>query len=207
MSVVLFQNSLVLSDTTKSTFNNQNVTDAEADVSNGAISTQAGNEEIFKTDFGTKKTYNLYNYPADHTETSYDNYTAVTRTAPRVGFAKNHLFDIHVAFLKYVPLIIAHIDPPLYQKAKDHMLNMTYADYFYIISYPKYSGFKIKQDPTYTAYIASATTTTAPPNLFGLLLISGIIAVVVVGAVIVLRKRGVKTQITEPQAPPPPPTT
>ncbi len=209
MSIVLFQNSLVLDQKTKSTFNNQNVTDAEVDVSNGAISTSVGNEEIFKTDFGTKKTYNLYNYTADPTETDYDTYNAVTRTAPRVGFAKNHLFDIHVAFLKYVPLIVAHIDPPLYQKAKDHMLNMTYADYFYLISYPKYSGFKIQHDPTYTAYIASTATTTIPPNLFGLLLIGGIIAVVVVGAVIVLKRRGAKTQIAEPQAPPPPspPTT
>jgi hypothetical protein len=207
MSLVLFQNSLVLDQTTKSTFNNQNVTDAEIDVSNGAITTQAGNEDIFKTDFGTKKTYNLYNYTADPTETDFDTYNAVTRTAPRVGFAKNHLFDIHVAFLKYVPLIVAHIDPPLYQRAKDHLLNMTYADYLYLISYPKYSGFRIEHDPTFTAYIASTATATVPPNLFGLILIGGIMAAVVVGAVIVLRRRGAKTQIVETQALPPPPTT
>jgi hypothetical protein len=211
MSIVLFQNSLALDQKTasKSTVNNRNVTDAEEDVSNGAISTTAGNEEIFKTDFGSKKQYKLYNYTADPTQTTYNTYDTVTRTAPRTGYAKNPLFSIHVAFLKYVPLIVAHIDPPLYQKTKDHMLNMTYADYFYLISYPKYSGFKIQHDPTYTAYIASTATTTIPPNLFGLLLIGGIIAVVVVGAVIVLRRRGAKTQIAEPQAPPPPspPTT
>jgi len=197
MSIVLFQNSLVLDQKTKSTFNNQNVTDAEVDVSNGVISTAAGNEEIFKTDFGTKKQYKLYmTGDTDATAKSYD---AITRTAPRPGYARNPLFSMHVALLKYVPLIVAHIDPPLYQKAKDHMLNMEYADYFYIISYPTYSGFEIRHDPTYTAYIASPTP--GPPNLFGLLLIGGIIAIVVIGAVFVLRKRGAKTQPVQPSEP------
>jgi len=207
MSIVLFQNSLVLDQKTKSTFNNQNVTDAEVDVSNGAISTQAGNEEVFKTDFGTKKKYKLYNYTAGDTEGTAKSYDAITRTVPRRGYAKNPLFSMHVALLKYVPLIVAHIDPPLYQKAKDQMLNMEYADYFYIISYPKYSGFKIEHDPTYTAYFASATPTTGLPNLFGLLLIGGIIAVVIIGAVYVVRRRGSKTQPVQPQPPSPPVTT
>jgi len=206
MSIVLFQNSLVLDQTTtsKSTVNNQNVTDAEVDVSNGAISTTAANEEIFKTDFSTKKTYNLYNYTADPTETTYDTYNAVTRTALRAGYAKNHLLDMHVAFLKYVPLIVANIAPALFQKAKDRMLNMSYADYFYIVSYPKYSGFKVQHDPTYTAYIEGTTGTTTTPgsNLFGLILIGGITAVVVVGAVLILRKRGAKTQAVQPPTPP-----
>ena len=209
MSIVLFQNSLVLDQktTSTSTVNNKNVTDAEEDVSDGAISTKAGNEEIFKTDFGTKKTYNLYNYTADPTETDYNTYNAVTRTAPRAGYANNHLFDLHVAFLKYVPLIVAHVAPELFQQAKDRILSMTYSDYFYVVSYPTYSGFRIKHDPTYTAYIASTASTTIQPNLFGLLLIGGLIAVVIVGAVVVLKRRGAKTQIAEPQAPPPPPTT
>ncbi len=199
MSIVLFQNSLVLDHTTtsKSTVNNEDVTDTEVDVSNGAISTQAGNEEIFRTDFGTKKQYKLYNYTAGNTEKSYD---AITRTAPRPGFARNPLFFMHVALLKYVPLIVAHIDPPLYQKAKNHMLNMEYADCFYIISYPMYSGFKVVHDPTYTAYIAG-TTTTGLPNLFGLILIGGIIAIVVIGAVFVLKRRGSKIQLAEPSTP------
>jgi len=199
MSIVLFQNSLVLDHTTKSTFNNQNVTDAEMDVSNGAISTEAANEKIFEANFGTKKQYNLYNYTADSTETAYDTYNATTRTAPRPGYAKNPLFSMHVALLKYVPLIVKHIDPPLYEKAKDHMLNMTYADYFYLISYPKYSGFKVEHDPTYTAYIASPTT--GLPNLFGLIVIGGIVAVVVIGAVVVLRRRRSQTQSIQPSTP------
>jgi len=205
MSIVLFQNSLVLNDVTKSTFNNQNVTDADIDVSSGTISTQAGNEKIFDANFGEKKTYSLYNYTADPTETNYDTYNAITRTAARPGFARNPLFSMHVALLKYLPLIVAHIDPPLYQKAKDHILDMTYADYFYIISYPTYSGFKVKHDPTYTAYIASTATT--PPlgtGILGLILIGGIIAVAIIAVAIVFKRRSAKTPTVQ-QAPPPPP--
>ncbi len=204
MSVVLFQNSLVLDQKTNSVSNNnQNVTDAEVDVSNGSILTQAGNEEIFKTDFGSKRQYKLYNYTADPTENTYETYDAVTRTAPRAGYARNHLFDLHVAFLKYVPLIVAHIDSPLFQNAKDRMLSMEYADYFYVVSYPKYSGFKVEHDPTYTAYIATTEPTLGPSGLLGLLLISGIIAVAVIGSVVLIRKRrGPKAQRVQPPAPP-----
>jgi hypothetical protein len=202
MSIVLFQNSLVLGQTTMSTFNDKNVTDAEDDVSGGSITTQASNdnEKIFDTDFGTKASYRLYNYTTDRTETKYNNYTAVTRTVAGEGFAKNPLFSIHVALLRYLPLVVAHIDPSLYAAAKDHMLNMTYADYFYIISYPEYSGFKIAHDPTYTAYIASTAVTTSPPTsgLFGLVLIVGIVALIAVGAVYVLKKRAPKTQAVQP---------
>jgi hypothetical protein len=61
MSIVLFQNSLTLNQSTKSTYNNQNVTDAELDVSNGAVTTTVGNDKIFETEFGTKPKYSLYN--------------------------------------------------------------------------------------------------------------------------------------------------
>jgi hypothetical protein len=202
MSIVLFQNSLVLDNIkTQSAYGTQNVTDAEVDVSEGEISTKAGNEEIFKTDFGTKATYQLYNYTADPTETQYTTHNAVTRTAPRLGYAKNPLFSMHVALLKYVPIIVQHIAPALYQKAKDRMLNMTYADYFYIISYPEYSGFKVKHDPTYTAFISTPGLAT-PANWFGLLLIIAIIAVIAVVVVLVVRRRGRKTQALSPSTQP-----
>jgi len=202
MSIVLFQNSLVLGEVkTQSSYENQNVTDTELDVSTGEISTKAGNEEIFKTDFGTKATYQLYNYTADPSETEYTTHGAVTRTAPRPGFAKNPLFSIHVALLKYVPLIVQHIAPALYQRAKDYMLNMTYADYFYLISYPTYSGFKVKHDPTYTAYIAGTIDTNPASRWFGLLLVGGIVAVIATAAVLVVRRRGHKTQALQPPAP------
>jgi len=204
MSIVLFQNSLVLGDIkTQSSYGTQNVTDAELNVSSGEISTKAGNEEIFKTDFGTKAKYQLYNYTKNQDETEYTEYTPVTRTAPRPGYAKNPLFSIHVALLKYVPLIVQHIAPALYQKAKDHMLNMTYADYFYVISYPTYSGFKVKHDPTYTAYIAGTAGLTSPAShWFGLLLLGGIIAIIAIAVVLVVKRRGAKAQALPPTTSP-----
>jgi len=42
--------------------------------------------------------------------------------------------------------------PELYQQAKDHLLDMNYADYFYLTAYPEYSGYRIEHDPTLTAY-------------------------------------------------------
>jgi len=203
MSVVLFQNSLVLGGVkTQSTYNNQNATDAEVDLSSGAMITKAGNEEIFKTDFGTKATYQLYNYTKDSSETEYTTHNVVPRAVPRAGYARNSLFDIHVALLRYVPLIVQYVAPALYQKAKDYILDMTYSDNFYIISYPTYSGFKVKHDPTYTAYIAATTGTAPPSNLFGLVLIGGIIAVIAVAVVLVAKKRGAKTQALQPPTPP-----
>jgi len=197
MSIVLFQNSLVLNDVTKSTFNNQNVTDTDVDVSNGAISTQAGNEEIFKADFGVKNEYTLYNFTASNTKVPGHLY-ANTRIVPRLGFAKNPLFAMHVALLKYVPLVVKHIDPLLYDRAKDHMLNMEYSDYFYIISYPTYSGFKVEHDPTYTAYASLESHPAEAPKIFGLILIGGIVAAVTIGAVFVIKKRNRALPISAP---------
>jgi hypothetical protein len=201
MSIVLFQNSLVLDHTTKSIneANSANVTDAEQDVSNGAIATQTeDNEKIFEANFGTKQTYTLYNCTSGQTQGPYD---AVTRTVPRLGYAKNPIFSMHVALLKYVPLIVQHIAPNMFQKAKDHVLNMTYADYFYVTSYPEYSGFKVTHDPTYTAYIAAATTGTTPPNLFGLILVAAIIVIVVAAAVLLVKRRGSRTQAAKTAQP------
>ncbi len=192
MSIVLFQNSLVLNDVTTSTANNQNVADTDVDISNGAISTQAGNEEIFKADFGVKNEYKLYNFTAGDTLVPGPLH-AVTRTPPRLGFAKNPLFVMHVALLKYVPLIVNHIDPQLYNKAKDHMLNMEYSDYFYIIAYPTYSGFKVDHDPTYIAYASLQSLPAETPKIFGLILIGGLVTAVTITAVFVAKKRKPKT--------------
>lgn len=193
MSIVQFQNSLLLNGATKSTYNNQNATDAELDVSRGAISTSAGTEEVFRTDFGTKQQYKLFNYTADSTEVTSKNYNAVTRTASRQGFAKNPLFALHVGLLKYMPMIVAHIAPSLYQKAKDLMMNMTYADYFSIISYPTYSGYKIEHDPTYTAYIAATAASATPTLPYGLIMIGCTIAAASISGVYMVRRRSFKT--------------
>ena len=103
--------------------------------------------------------------------------------------------------LRYVPLIVQHVAPALYQKAKNYILDMTYSDNFYIISYPTYSGFKIKHDPTYTAYIAETTDATQASKWFGLILLGGIIVLIAVGAILVLKRRGTKTQALPPPIP------
>jgi len=203
MSVVLFQNSLVLDHTTKSTAANaQNVTDAEVDVSNGAITTRTeDNEKIFEAEFGTKQAYRLYNYTADTTETDFDTYDAVTRTTKIAGYARNPIFSMHTALLRFIPFVIYHMRPALYLIAMSRIANMTYADYFYLISYPHYSGFRVEHDPTYTAYISTpAPETTEPLNWRGLLLLGiGGAATAIIIAVVVVRRRSRKpTEIPQP---------
>ncbi len=195
MSVVLFQNSLVLNQKTKSTFSNLNVTDAEVDVSSGAITTSAEDgEKVFETNFGTKERYNLYNYTAHPTESTYDTYDAVTRTTKIAGYAHNPVFGIHTALLRLVPLVVAHTHPALYQNAKDHIMNMTRADYFYIISYPTYSGFKVEHDPTYTAYIEMVGfSAEGVPNWQVYVLASiGVAAILIIGVAFAVKRRSQK---------------
>jgi hypothetical protein len=195
MSVVLFQNSLVLNHKTKHKHNttDQNVTDAEVDVSDAAITTSTEDgERVFEANFGTKKTYNLYNYTANPSESTYDIYNAVTRTTEIAGYAHNPIFGIHTFLLKYVPLVVAHMRPALYDKAKEHIANMTRADYFYIISYSTYSGFKVEHDPTYIAYISTETEGSAKsvPNWRAYLFITvGAVAAVAAGAVFWIKRR------------------
>ena len=193
MSIVLFQNSLVLNHKTKNRYNinNQNVTDAEVDVSNGVITTSTDDEEkVFEANFGTKKMYNLYNYTADSTESQYNSYNAVTRTKKIVGYAHNPIFGIHTALLRLVPLVVAHMRPTLYQNAKDRIMNMTRADYFYIISYPTYSGFKVEHDPTYTAYIETPKLPAESiPNWRVYLFVSiGVAAIVIISVVFAVKR-------------------
>jgi hypothetical protein len=176
MSSVLFQASAILDHTSKSIVSGQNATDNEILVSNDTISTLAEDgEKIFDVDFGVKRTYRLHN----HTSGTDMTYNAVTRTAQRSGFANNPIFHVHTFLMRYIPLALAHMDETLYEQAKNHLLNMTYADYFYIISYPTYDGFEIEHDPTYTAY-AMVTTQAASNPLIWLLEIAFTVAVVAI---------------------------
>ncbi len=125
---------------------------------------------------------------------------AVTRTQKIAGYAHNSIFDIHTALLRLVPLAIAHMHPTLYQNAKDHITDMTRADYFYVISYPTYSGFKVEHDPTYTAYIETLGFPAEGVSNWRLFLLVGIgvAAVVVIGAVFALKRRSKKVpEITQ----------
>jgi hypothetical protein len=209
MSVVNFQTSVMADHETYSTTPaGQNVTDTETSVTDTSISTYADDgEKIFTADFGTKKTYKLYNYTDDPTETTFNTYDSTARTASATGFAGNAgLFAYHIGLMKFLPLVVVHMYPALFAKAISTIANMSKADYFYIIAYPEYSGYRIEHDPTFTAYIAVAPSATSQPNEptgggNGIIIfIAIIIAVIIIAvAVSVLRRK------PKQQSPPPPP--
>ena len=92
--------------------------------------------------------------------------------------------------MNYIPLALAHMDKPLYEAAKDHLLNMTYADYFYIISYPTYDGYEIEHDPIYNVFFAPTTTTEDEPQKFdGIIVIGAIVGIMIVAVVAVFFRR------------------
>ena len=216
MSIVEFQTSVMLDrDTYSTSSNGQNVTDNEVFVGNSSISTYTDDgEKIFDAAFGVKETYDLFNYTEDPTENTPHTYNAIARTTETSGYAKNHnLFNCHRNFAKYLPLILVHMHPQLYQRAKETITNMTRADYLFLISYPNYSGYRIEHDPLYTVYF-TPTTLVEPvsgPNLSGLIVIAAIASMIIVAAVVILRRKNTKktsqTLTNKPLPPPPPPTT
>ncbi len=202
MSIVSFQTSIMLDRNTYCiSSGGQNVTDNEVLVSNSSISTYADDgEKIFNASFGVKETYNLFNYTEDLTESTPDTYDAVTRTAKIGGYARNRdLFDFHRKFAQYVPLILVHMYPQLFQRAKESITNMTRADYLFMISYSNYSGYRIEHDPVYTVYFAPTAATMPGTGIGGLILLAIIGAVVVATVAIVISRR--KGQKQPPQSP------
>ncbi len=196
MSVINFQTSVMADHETYSqTQSGQNVTDTETEVTNTSIDTYTDDgERIFKADFGTKKTYNLYNYTADPTESTFDTYEATARTAKIAGYAGNGgLFAYHLGLMKFLPAVVVHMYPALVAKAASTIANMSRANYFYTIAYPEYSGYRIEHDPTFTAYIATNTdiATTPPPTGAGggLLIVAIIIVAVGIGIAVFIARR------------------
>jgi hypothetical protein len=193
MSIVEFQTSVMLDRDTYSTASTgQNVTDNEVFVGNSSISTYSDDgEKIFDTAFGVKETYNLFNYTEDPNEDTSHTYNATARTTEISGYTRNrNLFKFHRNFAKYLPLILVHMYPQLYQRAKETITNMTRADCLFLISYPNYSGYRIEHDPQYTAYFAP--TTAAEPKLGGLILMAVIAGIIVAAAVIILKRKSPK---------------
>ncbi|MEJ5328282.1 MAG: hypothetical protein WHU54_08575 [Candidatus Bathyarchaeia archaeon] len=184
MSIINFQTSIMADHETYSqTPTGQNVTDTEVEVTDTSIETYADDgEKIFNADFGTKKNYKLYNYMADPTETTYGIYESTARTTKIAGYAGNGgLFAYHIGLMKFLPAVVVHMYPALFAKAASTIANMSRANYFYIIAYPEYSGYRVEHDPTFTAYIA-ATTNTKPeplPSGAGTLIIIAIIVLAV----------------------------
>jgi hypothetical protein len=195
MSIINFQTSVMADHETYSqTASGQDVTDAETEVTDTSIDTYADDgEKIFNADFGTKKTYNFYNYTADPTESTYDTYDSTARTAKIAGYAGNGgLFALHIGLMKFLPAVVIHMYPALFAKAASTIANMSRANYFYIIAYPEYSGYRVVHDPTFTAYIA-APSEAAPDqplgNAGGIIIIALIIVAVGIAAAVLIARR------------------
>lgn len=193
MSIINFQTSIMADhDTYSETSSGQNVAESETTVSDGSITTFADDgEKIFDTDFGTKQDYRLYDYVADPNEEKYETYASTTRTAEIHGFAGNGgLFAYHIGLMRFLPLVVVHMYPALFQKAVSTISDMSRANYFYIAAYPEYSGFRIEHDPTFTAYIAAEPANSAGAGgLFLLLLIAAVVAAIVAVIILVRRSR------------------
>jgi hypothetical protein len=193
MSIINFQTSVMADHETYSqTASGQNVTDEEVPVTDTSINTFADDgEKIFNANFGTKKPYNLYNYTADPTETQYQTYDSTARTAKIEGFAGNGgLFALHIGLMKFLPLVVVHMYPVLFAQSLSTIANMSKANYFYIIAYPQYSGYRVEHDPTFTAYIATSEATTPnQPGGIGIIVIALVIIVVGIAVAVLLARR------------------
>jgi len=208
MSIIDFQTSIMADQETYSqTSTGENVTDTETPVTNESVITYANDgEKISEANFGSKDTYKLFNYTADPTETSYATYNATARTAKAAGFAGNSgLFAYHIGLLKFLPLVVIGMYPRLYERARDSITNMSRANYFYIIGYPTYSGYRVENDPVLTVYMATQTSGASGPSGVGGIILVGIVAIVaiVIVAALVLRGKKPKNQNTTPPPPPP----
>jgi hypothetical protein len=196
MSVVNFQTSVMADRQTYSTTSSgQNVTDTETPVSDTSISTYADDgEKISEANFGAKKDYKLFNYTYDSAEQNYTVNEATARTAKAAGFAGNlGLFVYHIGLMKFLPLVVVSMYPGLYARARETITNMTQANYFYIVGYGNYSGYRVEHDPTLTVYMSTSTTSTATPPYGTIIIIIVIIAVVILAAAVILRQRKPKT--------------
>ena len=198
MSIINFQTSVMADHETYSqTLSGTDVTDTETTVTDTSINTLADDgERIFNADFGTKKNYKLYDYSTDPTEGTFNTFESNARTAEVRGFAGNaELFKYHIGLMRFLPLVVAHMFPALYAKSSMTITDMNRANYFYIISYPEYNGFRIEHDPVFTAYFApSAVPSTVQTGLGVLLVVMAVIAVVAVVAAVVVLKRRPKQQ-------------
>ncbi len=191
MSIINFQTSIMADhDTYSKTSTGKNVEQTETTISDSSVTTFADDgEKIFDTDFGSKQTYRLFNYVDDPTETVFEEFNSVTRTAEIQGFAGNvGLFVYHIGLMKFLPLVVVHMYPALFQKAFSTISNMSKANYFYIVAYPEYSGFRIEHDPTFTAYIAAEPNDSANQGSLFFILIVVVIAIVVVSLFVGTRK-------------------
>lgn len=192
MSIVNFQATVVLDHSAYFESEGTNVQDNDVNVVDTLIEAFADDgEKLYDANFSTKKKYYLFDYSLDNTETEFETYQTNIRTTKISGFARNPIFVVHTSLLRLIPTVLASMNPELYEQAKDHLLDMSYADYFYIITYPEYNGFRIEHDPTITAYCAltedSIPDNTGAGSIGAIVLVS--IVILVVLAIIFLKKR------------------
>jgi len=198
MSTVNFQATVILDHTAHFEASGSDVQDEDVTVDDSVIEAFADDgEKVMDADFTTKESYKLFNYTLDSTETTYETYQTTTRTCKIEGFAKNPIFAVHTSLMRFIPVVLASMDPQLYEQAKGHLLDMNYADYFYLTAYPEYSGYRIEHDPTITAYCHLTTNEEpipeengdpeAAPNKGGafLVIIFIILAIVAVAVLII----------------------
>lgn len=192
MSIVNFQATVVLDHSAYFESEGKNVQDNDVNVVDTLIEAFADDgEKLYDADFSTKKNYNLFDYSLDNTETDFETYQTNIRTTKISGFARNPIFVVHTSLLRLIPTVLASMNPELYDQAKDHLLDMSYADYFYIITYPEYNGFRIEHDPTITAYCALTEDSIPDNTAFGSIgaIVLVFIVILVVVAIIFLKKR------------------
>src|SRR6266699_2774507 len=156
LSIIQSHMAVLASTTTNDTTDSGSSVDSnnESDVTHTGVNTVASdNEKVFRTDFGVKSSYQLYNY----TSGTQTNYNVTARTANRPAWGGNPVYGIQNAFMGFLPLFVYHVDPTLFQAARTGMARFTLANYLYIISYPTWGGYKIVNDPEYTAYYQPAS--------------------------------------------------
>ena len=192
MSIVNFQTSVLADHETYSvTATGQNVTDSDTPIGDTSITTYADDgEKIFDVDFSPKKSYKLYNFTADPTETTYSTYDSNPRTAKIAGFARNTgLFTHHINLMKFLPLVVVHMYPQLFARAQETITNMSRANYFYLIAYPNYSGYRVEHDPTFTVYLTSTPSTPANPLNLGAIIVLFVVGAAVAMAIAIIVSR------------------
>jgi hypothetical protein len=194
MSIVNFQATVILDHTAYFETKGTSVQDNEVIVNDSSIETFADDgEKVLEANFATKSSYNLYRHNFDDEDYVVETYETVTRTCKIAGFARNPIFGIHTSLMKFIPVVLANIDSELYEQAKDHLLDMNYADYFYITAYPTYDGYRIEHDPVISAYChltaAEGDPDIAIPQGIGAIFILGLLIALTGILVLVIIKR------------------
>ena len=199
LSVVLAEKTILASHTTSDkTDSNTSVDDSEANVTRTGINTMAeDNERVFRADFSTKPTYKLY----DTSDANPQTYNVTVRTARLHGWGGNPAFGFQNAFMGFLSLFVAHVDPALVQQAHAGMVSFAVSDYIYTISYPQWGGTRIVNDPDFTAFYQP----TGNPGLLTALFIAVAVAAAVGGifAFLFRRKRTTTVGFTSTTTPTP----